>query len=363
MRLLVDSEVQNLLSMQEAVAVAERALRAWAVTEDSNRPRQRVYSGNDRLSVHPGGFADENALGVYMHEESLRIDGTQQKTLPYPSVTVVFDTRSRSLAGLIVGRPGLVGSQGPGPLDVINRLRTPAISAVGTRVVSRSSGRVCALFGSGRQAREHLRSHLVVLDDLEEVRVFSPTRSHREKFVADSGELEALQGRAVKIFAVTSPADAVKDADVVVAATNTTEPVFDGKDLKKGAHVVTIDASNIGLMRTGIIAKMRSELDRATLEAADQVVVLHKAQAVQDQQALLMSRDERGVMALDEAVELRDILRGDAKLDDGQQATTIFFNNAGTGIVDVAIAARLVEEARARHVGIEINHEDLISEA
>jgi ornithine cyclodeaminase/alanine dehydrogenase-like protein (mu-crystallin family) len=59
----------------------------------------------------------------------------------------------------------------------------------------------------------------------EEVRVWSRTLEHAAGFAAEVGAR------------VTSAEEAVRDADVMVTATSTKEPVLAGTWLKAGAHV------------------------------------------------------------------------------------------------------------------------------
>ena len=77
---------------------------------------------------------------------------------------------------------------------------------------------------------------------------------------------------AVLGIAVTpaeSAADVVDGADVILCATNSNVPVFDGNWLVPGQHVTLIVSSNIGLKKRGHVIEMRREIDERTLERAD----------------------------------------------------------------------------------------------
>ncbi len=73
----------------------------------------------------------------------------------------------------------------------------------------------------------------------------------------------------IEVIAVESAAEVVDGADVIVCATNSNVPVFDGDWLIPGQHVTSIVSSNIGLKRRGYIQQMRREIDERTLERAD----------------------------------------------------------------------------------------------
>jgi len=112
---------------------------------------------------------------------------------------------------------------------LITEMRTAAVSAAVTRHLAPGEARVLALIGSGVQARAHLEA-LRHVRRFEEVRVWSPTPAHAQRFAAETG------ARAL------DPEAAVRGADVIVVATSAREPVLKGAWLKPGAHVNAVGA-------------------------------------------------------------------------------------------------------------------------
>ena len=77
----------------------------------------------------------------------------------------------------------------------------------------------------------------------------------------------AVQWRKVlDIEAVARPEEAVRRMDIVLTATNSSVPVFDGKWLEAGTHVTSIVGSNVGLVKGGFAGAKRREIDDETLE-------------------------------------------------------------------------------------------------
>lgn len=113
---------------------------------------------------------------------------------------------------------------------LITEMRTAAVSAAITRYLMPEGAHVLALLGSGVQAHAHLEAlaHVVHFDD---VRVWSRTTENAERF--------AQEHRARP----TTAEEAVRDADVVVVATSSREPVLRGAWLKPGAHVNAVGAN------------------------------------------------------------------------------------------------------------------------
>lgn len=73
---------------------------------------------------------------------------------------------------------------------------------------------------------------------------------------------ELFKGRfAAKFEAVTTSADAVKDADIITTITVAKDPVFDGKLVKKGAHINGV----------GSYTPQLSEIDEYIITHADKI--------------------------------------------------------------------------------------------
>jgi thiomorpholine-carboxylate dehydrogenase len=112
---------------------------------------------------------------------------------------------------------------------LITEMRTAAVSAVATKLLTSPDARILAILGSGVQARSHVEA-LRLVRRFEEVRVWSRTTAHAERFANEIG---------AKAMSVE---DAVRDADVVVTATNSKMSILRGAWLKPGCHVNAVGA-------------------------------------------------------------------------------------------------------------------------
>src|SRR6266567_5287172 len=112
---------------------------------------------------------------------------------------------------------------------LITEMRTAAVSAAATKLLAPRDAKVLAILGSGVQAHSHIEA-LRVVRKFKEIRVWSPTREHAERFAKEIGAT------------ATSAEEAVRDADVIVTATNSTTPVLKGSWLKPGCHVNAVGA-------------------------------------------------------------------------------------------------------------------------
>ena len=189
---------------------------------------------------------------------------------------------------------------------LITEMRTAAVSAVATRAMAAEDARVLAILGSGVQARSHAEA-LRLVRDFEEIRVWSRTPEHAERFAAEVG------ARAM------SAADAVREADVVVTATSSMDPVLKGAWLKPGAHVNAV----------GWRGPEGRELDDETMR---NIVV------VDSREAVLRESGDVLLSGAEIHAELGEVLAGTRPVRRG--ATTVF-ESVGIAIEDVT-AARLV---------------------
>ena len=112
---------------------------------------------------------------------------------------------------------------------LITEMRTAAVSAAATKLLAPRDAKILAILGSGVQAHSHVEA-LRLVRDFEAIGVWSSTKEHAEQFAKEIGAT------------ATSAEEAVRDADVIVTATNSKTPVLKGSWLKLGCHVNAVGA-------------------------------------------------------------------------------------------------------------------------
>jgi thiomorpholine-carboxylate dehydrogenase len=115
---------------------------------------------------------------------------------------------------------------------LITEMRTAAVSAVATKLLAPQDAHVLAVLGSGVQARSHVEA-LKLVRDFTEIRVWSRTPAHAERFAAEIGGVARSAEDAE---------GAVRGAQVVVTVTSAREPVLRGAWLEPGCHVNAVGA-------------------------------------------------------------------------------------------------------------------------
>jgi ornithine cyclodeaminase/alanine dehydrogenase-like protein (mu-crystallin family) len=186
---------------------------------------------------------------------------------------------------------------------LITEMRTAAVSAAATKLLAQRDAKILAILGSGVQARSHAEA-LRLVRDFEEIRVWSPTREHAERF-------------AKKIGAKPMSAEqVVRGADVIVTATSSKTPVLNGSWLKPGCHVNAVGAC-------------RPDWRELDDEAMSNVVFLDSREAAMKESGDVILSGARIYAELGEA--LAD------KLPSRGNETTIF-KSLGMAVEDIAAA-------------------------
>jgi len=210
----------------------------------------------------------------------------------------------------------------------LNPYKTGATGAVAVDALARDEATTLGIIGSGAQARGQLRATATVRD-LESVRVYSTTPAHRREFAAEMDE--AL---SASVEAVGSSTAAVEDADVVITATDSTEPVFDGDALPDGAHVTAM----------GQYHPERREVDATTVARSTYVPDL-LARLEQDAGAYMLALAEGAIDEGHVHAELGEVVAGEAPGRTSDDEITLF-DSGGTAIETVAAGYMLYERAR-----------------
>ena len=194
---------------------------------------------------------------------------------------------------------------------LITEMRTAAVSAAVTKHLASPESRVLALLGSGVQASAHMEA-LSRVRRFDDVRVWSRNPDHARRFATEHD-----------VNALPSVESAVRDADVIVTATNALEPFLKGQWLKRGALVNAV----------GSPRPTWRELDDELMNGA--VLVVDSREAV---------LKESGDVILSKApiyAEVGEIFAGTKPKP--PHGSTIVFKSVGIAVEDIA-AAKLVYE-------------------
>jgi ornithine cyclodeaminase/alanine dehydrogenase-like protein (mu-crystallin family) len=313
--LLTEADVRELLTMPMALTAVEESFRRLASGGAIMHPRQRLhFPGKSYLHY----MAAADATGGYM---GLKIYSSAKEGLRF--IVPLFNVMTGDLAAIIEA-------------DFLGQVRTGAASGVATRLMSRDDSSVVGIIGTGLQARTQLEA-VAAVRKLDEVRVCGRDANRREKFVADmSTRLK------VPVRSAANAEDAVRDADIVITSTTSTNPVVEGRWLKKGAHINAIGAN----------FPQKRELDAEAVECCDVIAVDSREQSKVESGDLIqvLGEDEKRWSRVE---EMSDIVSGKTPGRTNAEQITLFKSN-GIAIEDIVVAGQIYELARQRKIGSEI---------
>jgi alanine dehydrogenase len=366
-RLLTESDVRTVLTMEDLIETMTSALRRFSsgrvvqpvrptipIADDSFFATMPAYVlGGSGSGVRPGSDPDLTlnqdfaALGAKLVTV---FGGNVSKGLhSHLASILLMDPETGALQALLDGR-------------YITEARTAAVSAVSSRLLARQTSASLAIIGTGVQARSHLDA-LSRVHHLRQVTVWSPNKDRRDQFVAEamatssrSGahQVEARLGSGAHrmssrldtqyaVSAVDHAGEAVVGADIIVLVTSSPTPVLENGWVKPGAHVISVGACRPTQreMDPALVARARLFVDSraaALVESGDVVLGIQEGRFGPDHIVA-----ELGELLADETLARR---RGDTEVT--------IFKSLGLAVEDVTAAELAYRRAAERGIGQEL---------
>ena len=288
MRYIDEPIVASVLRMEELIPLMRQAMIDFSQGRIAQPPRRML-----EVQGHGGFFASmpassTNAMGAKL---VTYYPGNAEKNLhTHMAVIVLFRPETGEPVVMMDGR-------------LITEMRTSAVTATYVDVVAGPDVKTLAILGAGTQGKSHSEA-LGHVRDFEEIRIWNRTRARAEQLA------EVVGGKAM------SCEKAVRDAEVVVVATSSAEPVLEGKWLRPGAKVATV----------GWGGADGGEVDAATMSHS--IIVDSRAGALAE------SGNVRRFNA-DIYAELGEVLDGTRPVD---PKATVVFDSIGMACQDIAAA-------------------------
>src|SRR5438034_4552547 len=211
---LNEEQVRQHLRMADLIPAMEKALIEFSAGKVTQPVRSviNVDPPGGFLGLMPAHTADGLGLKAVTFYPS-----NAERGIPTHMATIfLVDPETGTPVAIMDGR-------------LITEMRTAAVSAAATKLLASPETKVLAILGSGVQARSHVEALRLVMS-FEEIRVWSRTRKHAERFAQEVGAT------------ATSAEETVRGADVIVTVTSSTTPVLKGAWLKPGCHVNAVGA-------------------------------------------------------------------------------------------------------------------------
>ncbi len=343
-----NEEIEQLLTMELCLD----ALRAMYIEVGNgvalSGPRIDLVAGTRTLQDQPAEYGLKAMGGVLPDREvaAVRIDSdiitwptrqgsVRREKVPaadgrWVGIVLLFSTRT--------GEPLMICPDG-----YIQRTRVAAASALGAGYLARADAHVLALLGSGWQAEGQVEA-LCAVRPIDEIRVYSPDRSHRESFAV---RMAARTGK--RIIAVDAANAAVAGADIIAAATNSLDPILRPEWMRPGVHLCSITVNEVH-------EEIVQEADRVAFHTRDfaKELTFRPAEAGPTPQMRRGWWSDADAPFWSAVEDLGALAAGRAQGRQGDHEITLFVNNIGMGLQFASVGALVYRLARERAIGREI---------
>jgi alanine dehydrogenase len=307
---LRESDVEKLATINMAIEAVEQAFKLQGEQNADNAPRRRCRTGQGLLHAMSASLPTLGYAGIKSYTS---VAGA------FRFVVLLYKADGQ-LAAIIEA-------------NKLGQLRTGAASAIATKYMSRPESARLGIFGTGFQARSQVQA-ICAVRPVKTIVAYSRDVEKRAKFCKEMAE---YTGIAVQPAA--TPEAAAKEMDIIVTATDSKEPVLKGEWLTAGTHINAVGSNFLS----------KQEIDVEAVRKSACVVVDSYEQAILECGDLAYAAKEEAFY-WEDARELGLVVIGEFPGREDASEITLF-ESQGIALEDVALAARIYEQAVKSKIG------------
>ena len=312
MEILTNDDIRQLITMREAIGIVRETLAQFSNKEAimPQRASINIKEGKGTTLFMPAYLPHSGGLGV-------KIVGIfpDNKSLGLPTISgVILLNNSQT------GEVSSIMEAG-----YITALRTGAASGVATDLLANEGATKVGLFGAGVQARSQLQA-IMEVRNIAKVFIYDVDRGRAEMLAQ---EMEELKGRSCTFIPVDAPEKAVSEADIIITATTSKTPVFNGRHLKEGTHINAI----------GSFKPQHREIDDETIKRA-KIFVDSYTDCLEEAGDIIIPLTKGLISKEDIYAEVGEVLLGRKRGRENSKQTTLY-KSVGLAVLDIAVAQRV----------------------
>lgn len=323
--ILRKDDIEKVFSMKDAIQASKDSLEIYSKGE-SDIPLRTILNVDvqDAESIYmPGYAAGANALGIKI--VSVFPNNNEKGLNTIPATMVLVDEETGEVSSLIDG-------------TYLTQIRTGAISGAATDLLARKDSKIFTIIGTGGQAPSQIEAVLDVRN-IEIVKIYNRKIAKAEQFAREMSD-KLISKYNIKIIAAHSIEEAISDADIITTATTSKSPVFDGKLVKKGAHINAV----------GSFKPDMQEIDEYTLLNADKIYLDTRDGVLHESGDFLIPIANGSFKADDITGELGELISKKIPSRENDSEITLF-KTVGSSILDIVTARRIYENAKKENIG------------
>ncbi|MDE0465419.1 MAG: ornithine cyclodeaminase family protein [Candidatus Poribacteria bacterium] len=312
-RILSAADVRAALPMPKAIEAMRRAYSQLSADKAVAPPRQHLSTDKGVTLIMPAYLPEHSEFGikvVSVYDDNPNLD------LPRITATVlVLDPATGTPKAFMDGAS-------------LTAIRTGAGGGVAADLLARKDAKKVGLFGAGVQARAQLHAVMAVRN-IARVNLISRTEASAQQLATEISKWTDPP----KVNIVSTPQKVVEDADIVLCATTSATPLFDGNNLQPGTHITAV----------GTFVPEKREVDTTTIRRSDRIVVDSREACTEEAGDLIIPNAEIDA-------EIGEILNGDKPKRESDSEIT-FFKSVGVAVQDTVAGAAVLTEAEAKGLG------------
>jgi alanine dehydrogenase len=289
-----EEDIKRLLPMDEAIRCMREVFTALAKGEAQNQPRRRL--------ILPTGSMLHSMAGSFGRYFGTKIYSTNPKYGAWFTFLLYDAETAKPLAQF--------------EANYLGQIRTGAAGGLAADLLTHPLAGTVGIIGTGFQAQTQLAAVREVRQ-VRSVKVWSRSEEKRNQFAAENDAV-----------ATNYAEEAVADADIVITATSSKDPVLESDWISRPVFVSAMGANHAN----------RRELPSDLVRNADRIVVDSLEQARLEAGDLVLALDSREWAKVTELATV---------VQHGPSPTTglTIFKSIGLGVEDVAVAASVYERS------------------
>lgn len=313
-RILSASDVRAALPMPKAIDAMRYAYSQLSADKAIAPPRQHISTDKGVTLIMPAYLPERSEFGIKV--VSVYDDNPSLNLSRITATVLVLDPVTGTPKAFMDGAS-------------LTAIRTGAGGGVAADLLARKDAKTVGLFGAGVQARAQLQAVMAVRD-ITSVNLISRTQTSARQLATEISEWTD----APKVNLVSTPQQVVADADIVLCATTSATPLFDGHALQSGTHITAV----------GTFVPEKREVDTTTIRRAHRIVVDSREACLEEAGDLIIPNAEIDA-------EIGEIVNGDKPGRQSDDEIT-FFKSVGVAVQDAAAGAAVLAAAEAQGLGV-----------
>ncbi len=304
-RLLDQSRVRDVLTMDRALPAVEAGFEAYGRGEVQMPPKSYLYFDRGDLRCMPCYLPDAGLAVV----KNVNVHPRNTELPTVMATVTVFDPETGFPLAIMDGTH-------------LTAMRTGAAGGIAAKYLARPDSGVAAFIGAGEQAATQMEALMLVLSSLGRVLAYDLDEDKAEEFARRAEQEYGVSARAC------GAEEAVREADVITTVTPSRRPVVRREWVRPGTHINAIGADAPG----------KQELESALVR--DARVVIDSWDQASHSGEINVPLAEHVISRKDIYADIGEIVIGQKAGREAEGQITVF-DSTGLAIQDAACAAEV----------------------